>query len=458
MKRVLMVALVLLLAWDASAEPLSFGPFGEILVRGRTSDPAMVIVLLSDSSGWGAVEEDMAGIAGEAGALVLGVDCRRYFAHVEAKGYQPNVSHEISTMSKYIQKTLGLPRLMQSFLLGYGDGAGVAYASLVQAPARVFSGALSLGFRPEIPLTQPFGWGRGLVWTKTAAGVRYAPFTKVPLPWTVIQAEEDPLFSAVELRDYVRDLPGVRVEVLAEASGYGRGWQDLLRGTLDRAGGAASVRVLQERADIGDLPVIEVRPQEPATGTMAVFVTGDGGWAGIDKDIAAILGRHGIGVVGLDSLRYFWTRRTPEQAGADLARLIRHYMQAWDAQDVVCIGFSLGADAIPSMVTNLPAELKESVRQVSLLAPSRHVELEFHITDWIHDDEASQDIALLPEVRKLGDLPLLCLYGSEEKVSLCMDLDPGLATVHRLPGSHHFNGDYAKVAELILEHLRATQR
>ncbi len=205
---------------------------------------------------------------------------------------------------------------------------------------------------------------------------------------------------------------------------------------------------------MGDLPLVEVRPSDPATGTLAILVTGDGGWAGIDKDIAAILAKNGIGVIGLDSMKYFWTRRTPEDAGADLARIMRHYLAAWGGKDFSLVGFSLGADALPPMIANLPPDLCRTVRQVALLAPSRSVELEFHVSDWIHDDEAARDIALLPEVRRIQPVHLLCVQGRDETSSLCADLSPEEATIRSLPGSHHFDGDYAGAAALILEHLR----
>ena len=51
-------------------------------------------------------------------------------------------------------------------------------------------------------------------------------------------------------------------------------------------------------------------------------------------------------------------------------------------------------------------------------------------------------------------VPMLCVYGQDEEQSLCMDLRPDEATIKSLPGSHHFNGEYAKVAALILEHLK----
>lgn len=69
-----------------------------MLVRGQEKDPAVVLVLF-DVEGWGAAEEDMAHVAGEAGALVLGVDTARYLRQIADKGYEPNVSHELESMS-----------------------------------------------------------------------------------------------------------------------------------------------------------------------------------------------------------------------------------------------------------------------------------------------------------------------------------------------------------------------
>jgi type IV secretory pathway VirJ component len=42
-----------------------------------------------------------------------------------------------------------------------------------------------------------------------------------------------------------------------------------------------------------------------------VLISGDGGWASIDKGIAKALVARGVPVAGLDSLRYFWSERTP---------------------------------------------------------------------------------------------------------------------------------------------------
>ena len=69
-------------------------------------------------------------------------------------------------------------------------------------------------------------------------------------------------------------------------------------------------------AELADLPMVEV----PVTGTgtrFVVLLSGDGGWAGIDKGLAAAFAAQNVPVAGLDSLRYFWKARTPEGLAAD---------------------------------------------------------------------------------------------------------------------------------------------
>lgn len=446
-------------ATTVCAAPLTFGPFGELVLRGQVANPEQVVILVSGAAGWGEVEENMARMAAEQKALVIGVNAQEYFARISAKNYEPNVSFELESMNKFVQKSLGLPHLLTPILCGYADGAGVVYASLVQAPADTFQGAVSLGFRPGLPLSQPFGIGRGLTWKKEGRGIVYDAATAFDLPWTVIQAANDPVFPENATRRFMQGMRGANLHVLSGAEGYSdttawrQAYVNAVSGLMKSATSADPAA-----QDISELPLIEVAATGPASDTLAVFISGDGGWAGIDKDIAAILATNGIGVIGLDAMRYFWTKRTPEEGGADLGRVIKHYMKQWGKKRVMLIGFSLGADALPPMVNHLPRDLRGRIRQITLLAPSKSVELEFHISDWMGDDDAAQDIPLLPEVRKLAPLPILCVQGQEETGSLCPDLDSGLATVLVLPGSHHFNGDYSKVAVAMLEHLRRSSK
>ena len=45
---------------------------------------------------------------------------------------------------------------------------------------------------------------------------------------------------------------------------------------------------------------------------IALLITGDGGWAQLDKEVSAALEARGVPVVGLNSLKYFWGERTKE--------------------------------------------------------------------------------------------------------------------------------------------------
>ena len=58
---------------------------------------------------------------------------------------------------------------------------------------------------------------------------------------------------------------------------------------------------------------------------------------------------------------------------------------------------------------------------------------------------------MVPEVEKLRGLRLLCVYGADETDSSCPRLPPSLARIERLSGGHHFGGDYAALARLVLD-------
>ncbi|WP_267118724.1 virulence factor, partial [Xanthomonas sacchari] len=86
----------------------------------------------------------------------------------------------------------------------------------------------------------------------------------------------------------------------------------------------------------------------------AIFVSGDGAWAGLDQQIAGALAKAGIPVVGGDSRRYFWSERTPQGFATDLDRIYRHYSHLWQRGRVGLIGFSQGADVLPAAYNQLP--------------------------------------------------------------------------------------------------------
>jgi len=229
-------------------------------------------------------------------------------------------------------------------------------------------------------------------------------------------------------------------------------------GSLIDAVTALSVPVVQEpdarTGSVDDLPLVEVPATSgsPATDLLAVLVTGDGGWAGIDKSIGRYLSERGIPVIGVDSLRYFWAKKTPTIVAADLEGVLRRYLTRWGKRRVLLIGYSLGAEGALFMADGLPPDLKRRLALLAMLGPEPDTDLEVHVGEWIGlSDEG--DYPLAPVAARLGAVPLLCVYSAREKAnSLCPQL--GNATVVPLPGNHHFDDDYQRVGATILEHVR----
>ena len=116
---------------------------------------------------------------------------------------------------------------------------------------------------------------------------------------------------------------------------------------------------------------------------MVIFVSGDGGWATIDRSISKVLADSGMPVVGLNSLQYFWTRRTPESASRDLQWIVENYLTTWKKGRVMMVGYSRGADVLPAMISRMPNELRSKIRLIALLGPSPKVQFEFHVSDWL---------------------------------------------------------------------------
>jgi type IV secretory pathway VirJ component len=218
----------------------------------------------------------------------------------------------------------------------------------------------------------------------------------------------------------------------------------------------AQAHPASEGPGITGLPLLEVPAPGAAGPLMAVILSGDGGWAAADKQMAAALAQRGIPVVGLDSPSYLTTPRTPDGAASDLRRLLEHYLDAWHKRQVLLIGYSHGADLAPFMVSRLGDELRGRIVLVALLGLEHRASFRFHLADLVAEPSGPGDLPVLPEVEKLRGMPLLCVRGASESNSLCPSLDPSLARVETHAGGHRISGDAGKdLVDLILSAARS---
>src|SRR5262249_19024001 len=133
---------------------------------------------------------------------------------------------------------------------------------------------------------------------------------------------------------------------------------------------------------VSDLPLVEFHAQS-AQHQLVIIISGDGGWADIDRTLAGHLFSKGASVVGLDSLQYFWKARKPEEMATDLARIMKYYLATWKKDQAVIMGYSMGAEVIPFMVNRLSTTDQKRVSGLVLIGPSSHAVFEFHITQWL---------------------------------------------------------------------------
>jgi type IV secretory pathway VirJ component len=353
------------------------------------------------------------------GLDVVGVDLDAYLARLRSSddGCHYLIS-ELEDLSKRLQREQGAGAYRTPLLAGIGAGGTLAYAALAQAPAATIAGAAAVDPAPSLATKVPLCPGASAQ-PAPEGGFRYAPDAELPGWWEV------------------------------DASGGGDAAARLVT-LVERHLEKAPAPV---DPALAGLPLVEYEVGRTSP-LMAVIYSGDGGWRDLDKDIGETLAARGIPVVGVDCLRYFWQRKTPETLAADLASIVRSYGARWGAPNVALIGYSFGADVLPFAVNRLPPDVRARIRLLSLLGLEATAAFEFSVTGWLGVGEGD-DVPVLPEVQRIDPALVQCFYGEDEDHSLCRD-DALRATERvRTAGGHHFDGDYAALAARILDGLRA---
>lgn len=376
------------------------------LVAARAGKSRAATVLFSGADGFDADFRRMAWRLSARGITVVGIDLRQALAGLaRAEGPCIDPHWAVQSVSQAAQKGLNLPRYDLPILSGIGQGGELARRIANTATPAVLGGAVAVDPQPLPPLPFP-------LCNEEAAGHG--------VPVTVLTPEDR--------------APGDRLVA------------ELVRQTkADRPEGDGE-------DGIADLPVVEL-PAPAAHGALAIVYSGDGGWRDIDKDIAGYLQEQGMPTVGVDMLRYFWTWRAPKDAAADLSRLIRYYRKTWQVEKVVLVGYSFGADVLPALYNELPAEDRAAIVQMSLLAVGENANFEVTVGEFLDSgNENAQPTR--PQLDKIAPGLLQCFDGKEDAESVCPALTAQGVEVITTEGGHHFDGDYESLARRILDGVK----
>lgn len=390
--------------------------FGAVMVYPNRDATKSVLLLTGDSEAGDADVMDAIDQLRDLGALVFVVSADQYRSVLERDPSCVVAGAELERLNQSLQSNLGGTTFLLPVLVGVGAGADLAYVAHFHSPDR-FTASLAYGTSGSAlqNVCAPLGFEEAKgSYVPTAGKVTCNPdLLAIPAsdadPKSVVCAQ-----PRIPLRDAIKKVMDAVPDSAAQDS-------------------------------LIELPAGPGKP-------LALFFSGDGGWAGIDKETGGYLQEHGVNVVGWSSLYYFWKTKTPETVATDAFAVINELESRWQTGPVVLIGYSLGADAVPLIYKRLPASEQAKVVGVVMLAPEKNYDLTVHISDWIVEDP-DNGTPLLPEVEGISPEKVLCIFGADDDDGVCPLLDRNKYTVVELPGGHHFDGEYQVVGEQIRQFL-----
>jgi type IV secretory pathway VirJ component len=416
------------------------GRLGEVRRFDPPAKPSDVVLLVSDAAGWDARSDGLARAVAASGRIVLGIDMKAFQAGMDKTDDTCSFPvNDLEEVSHQVQKTSPFDQYRPPVILGVGAGAAVAYASVTESLPTTFAAAVGLDFCPVYLAPRPFcpdapSAPPPLGGAETAGIHAFGPAPQLETSWFATIKAGCPSHAASAVMDGTAG-----ATPLADDSPLA------VTAALDGVAAEAS------RSGMPDIPVVEIPGDDRVNGgdTLAIFYSGDGGWRDIDRQIGEEIARSGVPVVGVDSLRYFWRERKPEEIARDLDHMISHYTRKWGRPKVLLLGYSFGADIMPFAVNRLSAGSLSRVRLVSLLGFATKADFEVRIGGWLGVDSENA-VETLPEVGRMAPVALQCVYGSEEDDTGCTAPELAHAESIRMEGGHHFDGDYQDVAKSIL--------
>lgn len=430
----------------------SLAPFGGIRLYRPGDPPRATALFLSGDGGWNAGTAAIAHDLAERGILVAGVSTPTFLRALE-RGRERciNPNYALVALARDVQHRAGVRAYMKPIIIGYSAGATLAYASLAQWPDGAYRAVISLGFSADMPGRKPWCSAPGFAAhaiAKPSRGWLFAANRRIKLPWIVVQGRRDTVVDFAAARRFVADVPHARLIDLPQGD---HGFADRTRWMPQLMAALGPMLSPVDAANVADLPLTIVPPARRGDhdDRMAVIYSGDGGWVGLDRDIASQLAAKGIPVVGIDSLSYFWSQRTPAGAGQDLRHIIAAYSARWHRPRVMMIGYSFGADVLPAIVGTLDPQTRDHIASLSLLGLGPTADFQFHLASWLNLDSA-QAQPTVPAIMRLRDVPIRCIRGTLEEESACPAIPRRFATQIVVPGGHHFGRNAALLATIVL--------
>jgi len=440
LKTALGISLLASPALADSFEAIQPGYLGKISVSAPAAAIDNAFVILSDEAGWSPANSAMADRLKDGGAMVVGIDLPALRTQVAADPVACQyLVGQIESIVHQAQRLAGSSNYRTPVLAGVGAGGALVEAMAGQAPSGAFEKVIAVDPLARVSLAVPLCADAPHADAAPVLMTDFRP-TRLRNPLDVLVTQKGPADGLAEAHKLQTAGLPVRISRVQSNDADGVLEQRLL--TL--------VRHQTTRAIERPVPVVEL-PAQNRHNVMAILYSGDGGWRDIDEQLAGILQKKGVPTLGVDSLHYFWSEKEPKALTEDLAHLIDVYSQRWGIDQVVLIGYSFGANVLPAIYNGLPESTKAQVAQISLLGLEPQANFEITVGGWLGAPASKDSRPTLPEVKRLPLDRVQCIYGLDEKDSGCPVLKGSPVEVIGLAGGHHYDGDYKKLAKLMID-------
>lgn len=396
-----------------------FAPHGDI--RG-------IVILISDSGGAKTREQDMKSELLARHLIVASVDFDTWRKTLNKEdGECIYLVSDLEALSKDISRRLDLDVYYRPVVVGIGEGGTIAYAAAADAPQNTLAGTVALDPSLSSHTKLPSCVEDVQAIKASDGGYAYEINATLPSPATLIRSSGPFNKSKDAARQHIAAL-------INEPSFEAR-----MKMTSDTA-----LNYAISDAASAQLPIVDMPAKHDAK-AIVIFFSGDGGWRDIDMEIGQWLQNKDVHVIGIDALRYFWTKRTPEEMATDIEQMIKQ-SDPDNKLPIALFGYSFGADAIPFAWPKIDESVQQQIIMIALMGVSQTADLQVSIDGWLG---GSGDMPVLPALQKMPKDKTICIYGDEEDDTSCTE--PSLAPMQiiKFPGDHHFDEAYEEMAKTL---------